>query len=143
MKFFRRQPAPTAATAPSAPVRPGEAATPADIVLAYRLILKREVDPDGLAAYTQRLREGLSLEQLLQSLLDSPERETRLQRGDSQPQSAPQPAADQSVIDPKEVMRRFSVEALNETADEYYRLVLMADNGGQFYSRENAPGINY
>jgi SAM-dependent methyltransferase len=69
------------------------------------------------------VREGLTLEQLLQSLLDSPERETRLQRGDSQPQSAPQPAADQSVIDPKEVMRRFSVEALNETADEYYRVM--------------------
>ncbi|HVV81548.1 MAG TPA: hypothetical protein VHE35_00670 [Kofleriaceae bacterium] len=28
------------------------------------------------------------------------------------------------------------------TADEYYLLVLMADNGGQFYSRENAPGRN-
>jgi hypothetical protein len=26
------------------------------------------------------------------------------------------------------------------TADEYYLMVLMADNGGQFYSRENAPG---
>jgi hypothetical protein len=26
------------------------------------------------------------------------------------------------------------------TPDEYYLLVLMADNGGQFYSRENAPG---
>jgi hypothetical protein len=33
-------------------------------------------------------------------------------------------------------------EAVGEelTADEYYLLVLMADNGGQFYSRENAPG---
>lgn len=28
------------------------------------------------------------------------------------------------------------------TADEYYLMVLMADNGGQFYSRENAPGRN-
>ena len=28
------------------------------------------------------------------------------------------------------------------TADEYYLLILMADNGGQFYSRENAPGRN-
>jgi hypothetical protein len=28
------------------------------------------------------------------------------------------------------------------TADEYYLLSLMADNGGQFYSRENAPGSN-
>ena len=26
------------------------------------------------------------------------------------------------------------------SADEYYMLILMADNGGQFYSRENAPG---
>src|SRR5262249_19542350 len=26
------------------------------------------------------------------------------------------------------------------TADEYYLIGLMADNGGQFYSRENAPG---
>lgn len=26
------------------------------------------------------------------------------------------------------------------TPDEYYLLILMADNGGQFYSRENAPG---
>ena len=29
------------------------------------------------------------------------------------------------------------------TPNEYYLLVLMADNGGQFYSRENAPGGNY
>lgn len=29
------------------------------------------------------------------------------------------------------------------TADEYYLLVLMADNGGQYYSRENAPGAEY
>jgi hypothetical protein len=28
------------------------------------------------------------------------------------------------------------------TADEYYLMVLMADLGGQFYSRENAPGGN-
>ena len=26
------------------------------------------------------------------------------------------------------------------SADEYYMLILMADNGGQFYSRENSPG---
>lgn len=29
------------------------------------------------------------------------------------------------------------------TPDEYYLLILMADNGGQFYSRENAPGLTY
>ena len=29
------------------------------------------------------------------------------------------------------------------TADEYYLLILNADDGGQFYFRENAPGGNY
>lgn len=29
------------------------------------------------------------------------------------------------------------------TAEEYYRLILMADMGGQYYSRENAPGSTY
>jgi hypothetical protein len=29
------------------------------------------------------------------------------------------------------------------TAGEYRLLIEMADNGGQFYSRENAPGQNY
>ena len=29
------------------------------------------------------------------------------------------------------------------TADEYYLMILMADAGGQFYSRENAPGGGY
>jgi hypothetical protein len=29
------------------------------------------------------------------------------------------------------------------TEDEYYLLILMTDAGGQFYSRENAPGSEY
>jgi hypothetical protein len=29
------------------------------------------------------------------------------------------------------------------TEDEYYLLVLMADMGGQYFSRENAPGATY
>ena len=29
------------------------------------------------------------------------------------------------------------------TPDEYYLLILNADDGGQFYFRENAPGGNY
>ena len=29
------------------------------------------------------------------------------------------------------------------TSDEYYLLILNADDGGQFYFRENAPGGNY
>src|SRR6185295_4944378 len=106
MRFFSTQPTPAAA-APSNPVRPTEKATVADVMLAYRLILRREADPAGLAAYTQRVREGLTLEELLRCLLDSPEREDRLRTGDVQEGAARVPAADASLIDPKQVMRRY------------------------------------
>jgi SAM-dependent methyltransferase len=112
-----------AAAVPSDAARPTEKATVADVMLAYRLILKREADPIGLAAYTQRVREGLTLEELLQCLLDSPEREHRIRTGDVQQGPARGPATDASLIDPKEVMRRYSVAELNETADEYYRVM--------------------
>jgi hypothetical protein len=106
MRFFRTQPTPAAAVPPD-PVRPSEKPTVTDIMLAYRLVLKREADPAGLAAYTQRVREGLTLEELLQHLLDSPEREDRIRRGDVEQEAARVPAADTSLIDPKEVMRRY------------------------------------
>jgi SAM-dependent methyltransferase len=122
MRFFSKQPTPAAA-APPDPVRPTEKATVADIMLAYRLILKREADPAGLAAYSQRIREGLTLEELLQCLLESPERQDRIRTGDVQPGAARVPTADASLIDPREVMRRYSVAQLNETADEYYRVM--------------------
>jgi SAM-dependent methyltransferase len=121
VRFFSTQP--PAGAASSEAVRPAEKATASDVMLAYRLILKREADPAGLAAYTQRLREGLTLEELVQSLLDSPERQERLRRGDAPQGTARLPAADASLIDPRDVMRRYSVEELNETADEYYRVM--------------------
>lgn len=34
-------------------------------------------------------------------------------------------------------------QGIELTEDEYYLLILMADSGGQFYSRENAPGASY
>ena len=92
-------------------------------MLAYRLILKREADPGGLAAYTQRVREGLTLDELIRSLLDSPERANRVQRGDANQVGEQARPADASLIDPREVMRHYSVEELNETADEYYRVM--------------------
>ena len=122
MKFFNTQPTPAADASPE-PVRITEKATVADIMLAYRLILRREPDPAGLAAYSQRVREGLTLDELLQCLLDSPERAERIRTGDVQHDAARAPAADASLIDPKEVMRRYSVAELNETADEYYRVM--------------------
>src|SRR6476660_8817877 len=114
MRCFSTQP--TAAAASPDPVRLTEKATVADVMLAYRLILKREADPAGLAAYTQRVREGLTLEALLQALLDSPEREDRIRAGAVQQGAARVPEADASLIDPREVMRRYSVAELNETA---------------------------
>src|SRR4029077_10101618 len=71
----------------------------------------------------QRVREGLTLEALLQALLDSPEREDRIRAGDVQQGAARVPEADASLIDPREVRRRYSVAELNETADEYYRVM--------------------
>ena len=107
--------------ASSEPLRPTEKVTVADVLLAYRLILKREADPSGLETYTRRLREGLTLEELIRSLLDSPERAERIRRGDTDRTIAQEPAADASLINPKEVMQRYSVAELNEAADEYYR----------------------
>ena len=111
----------TSATAPMTAVQ--EKATVADVLLAYRLILKREADPAGLAAYTKRVREGLTLDELIRSLLDSPERADRIHRGDGSELGKQTAAADPSLIDPREVMRRYSVEELNETADQYYRVM--------------------
>jgi SAM-dependent methyltransferase len=121
MTWLRRH-IPPAAPRSVEPPPPQETATVTDVLLAYRLILKREADPGGLAAYTERVREGLSLEELITCLLDSPERQDRL-RGGTAPKSAEAPAADASLIDPNDVIRRYSVEELIETSDEYYRQI--------------------
>ena len=103
------------------PDRPAERATVSDVKLAYRLILKREVDPDGLAAYTQRIAEGLTLDELVASLLASSEREDRLRRPLEPAASPAASRGDEAFIDPQDVIRRYSVKELNETSDEYYR----------------------
>ena len=121
MSFFRRQPSPPRSLPPVA-VRPAEKVTVADVLLAYRLILKREADPSGVEAYARRIREGLTLEDLIRDLLDSAERANRIQRREAE-QTRAQAPADASLIDPKKVMQRYSVAELNETADEYYRIM--------------------
>jgi SAM-dependent methyltransferase len=121
MRFFNRQTKRPAAATDH--VRPQEKATVADVMLAYRLILKREADPAGLAAYERRVGEGLTLDELIRSLLDSPERANRDSRGNATQASEPAGAAHAPLIDPKEVMRGNSVEELNATADEYYRVM--------------------
>jgi hypothetical protein len=44
---------------------------------------------------------------------------------------------------PGQAIHPVDVGAQELTEDEYYLLILMADSGGQFYSRENAPGGMY
>jgi SAM-dependent methyltransferase len=116
----RAQPA---APDPRPPQR--EKATVADVMLAYRLILKREVDPAGLASYEARIGEGITLEEVIESLLASDERQQRLAARERQTpvrsDSASAPTG--SLIDPRDVIRRYSVEELNDTADDYYKRV--------------------
>ena len=101
------------------PARRTEPATASDIKLAYRLILKRDPDPDGLAAYLQRIDSGLTVEDLIDSLLTSGERHDRLSR----PPESPQPVDDSGPdrIDPRDIIARYSVEELNVASDDYYR----------------------
>jgi FkbM family methyltransferase len=51
----------------------GDRATEADIYYAYRLILQREPDPEGLAHYRRLVAEGLSLDRLVRSFVNSDE----------------------------------------------------------------------
>lgn len=101
--------------------RLAEPATVADIKLAYRLILKRDADPEGLAAYSQRIGDGLTVDRLIESLLGSEERQQRLAVPPQAPADPGGPAAPADFIDPKAVIARYTVEELNDTSDDYYR----------------------
>jgi FkbM family methyltransferase len=59
-------------------------ATEEDIYYAYRLILKRDPDESGLAHYRQLLAEGLSLDRLIRSFVNSDEYRNR-QTDESRP----------------------------------------------------------
>ncbi|ODS55421.1 MAG: hypothetical protein ABS36_09645 [Acidobacteria bacterium SCN 69-37] len=104
-----------------------------DVHHAYRLILGREPDPDGLRHYVGRVRDGLPLTDLIGSLLDSAEyRERATTRALEQPATTPtatapstetQDAAPSPRIVPSDLIQRYTVEQLIETAEEYYRRV--------------------
>jgi FkbM family methyltransferase len=51
----------------------GDRATDEDVYFAYRLILRREPDREGLAAHRRLVAEGLSLHQLIHSFFNSEE----------------------------------------------------------------------
>ena len=97
-----------------------EPATLSDIKLAYRLILKRDADPDGLASYARRIAAGLTVDELIESLLSSSERHDRLSRPPEPARPVEEPAA-RDLIDPAEIIARYSLEELNAASDDYYR----------------------
>ena len=99
----------------------------ADVHLAYKLVLEREPDPEGLRHYTQLLARGLSFRALVGTLLDSPEYRDRHapisdDAGvDPSVPWPPEPIAAETTIRPADIIARHSVEELIATADEYYR----------------------
>jgi SAM-dependent methyltransferase len=104
--------------------------TEEDIALAYRLALGRDVDADGLAAYRLAGQRGMSLSALLRALVESDEFKARSKPSSSAvganatptPPIEP-PAADPNRITPADVIARYSLEQLNQTAEEYYRRI--------------------
>ena len=129
--------------APEPPPARREQATVADLLLAYRLILKREVDAVGLASYEARIREGITIEEVIESLLTSDERQHRLAAGETSTpaRSGAPPAPRGSLIDPRDVISRYSIDELTQTADEYYKTVPNPDVAlaKPFHSVDDTP----
>lgn len=110
----------------------GATATPLtdeDIALAYRLALDRDVDADGLAAYRLAGQRGMSMSDLLRALVASDEFQDRSRRrpvqseATSAPPIDPPTAVDRDLVTPADVIAKYSLEQLNETAEEYYRRI--------------------
>ena len=128
MRWIRR------ASKISSPERssPDLSARDADIRHAYRLILGREPDAEGLRHYRERVASGLPLTTLIASLLDS---EEYRERAHGRASSSTDGAADQDrsppesgatladLVRPADVIARYSVEELLETAEESYRRI--------------------
>ncbi len=101
-----------------------------DIALAYRLILRREPDAEGLAHYSERVRQGLALTDLIDSLLGSDEFKNRPVGPDpghrslpTDDQSSRGPADAPDLIAPEQVIQKYTVAELLATADQYYKRV--------------------
>jgi SAM-dependent methyltransferase len=99
----------------------------ADVHLAYKLVLARDPDLEGLQHYAHLLARGLSFRALVDALLSSPEYRGRQAPIPDEPGVDPSvplvqdPIAAETTIRPADIIARHSVEELIETADEYYR----------------------
>jgi SAM-dependent methyltransferase len=122
MPWFRRSTSPEARE----PANQAEAIH-AEVHLAYRLVLAREPDAEGLQHYSELLAQGLPFRALVGELLDSSEYRGRRAPVSDEAHvdpSAPMVATavpTEAAINPADVIARHSVEELIETADEYYR----------------------
>ena len=122
MHWFRRSTTPEARE----PALEAEA-THADVHLAYKLVLAREPDLEGLQHYAQLVARGLSFRALVGELLNSAEYRGRHAPFSDEPGIDPSvplvadPIAADTTIKPADIIARHSVEELIETADEYYR----------------------
>ena len=98
----------------------------AEVRLAYELVLAREPDPEGRRHFGQLMAEGLSFRALVEELLNSPEYQERRASVSDGPgvepsvSTAPNPNAEEAIIRPADIIARYSVEELIETADEYF-----------------------
>jgi SAM-dependent methyltransferase len=115
------------AAAPFARTRvPDIPLTSRDISLVYRLVLRRAPDAGGMASYLEQAAHGLSLEGLIKALKQSDEYRALAatpRESDDGTLQIPGPPADAELISPKDVMERLSLDALNQTAEEYYSRV--------------------
>lgn len=121
--FKRESPSP-----PDSPARPpvDVPGTHEAVVQAYRLVLGRDVDEEGMAHYEARIRDGsLGLRGLLDELLRSDEFTTRAASPERTAVTSveAQAEAPAGLIRPADVIARHSLAELNATAEEYYRRI--------------------
>jgi SAM-dependent methyltransferase len=118
MSLFRRSSTPERRE-PTA----GENVTDADIHLAYKLVLDRAPDREGLIHYGRLVARGLPFRALIDALLNSDEYRARVAGTPDAPLAGASGAApaEATTITPAELIARHTVEELIEAADEYYR----------------------
>ena len=99
----------------------------------------------ALAYRSGRLRHRRPRRLLTSGLLIEPSRarDSELLKKLNPVQQFPTQDMGNRAFDETEFPAHAAAMGVELTADEYYLMVLAADNGGQFYSRENAPGAAY
>lgn len=93
--------------------------TERDVIAVYRAMLGRDPDAAGLAVYREHIANGLTVNAFLQAILTSDE----FLAGPAAQPEVPEPVIPPDYVTPESVLARYSLDELNEAADEYYRRV--------------------